>query len=134
MPHNTNTANVPTHNPYSPLDQSAMQPSTNGMTNGHSSSFNVTAPNAPVTYSRIQSVTADDRIEKPSIARANAAVSSDKPSGEPDYVEKYKDYVRPSSSPPPPCNLPIRKAAVQDANTQERVVRPPAARPVLGPR
>ena len=106
MPHNTTTANVPTHNPYSPLDQSAMQPSTDGMTNGHSSSFNVTAPNAPVTYSRIQAVSADDRIEKPSIARANAAVSSDKPSGDPDYVEKYKDYVclallAPSSYNPP---------------------------------
>ena len=62
--------------------------------NGARASFDVAAHNAPVTYSRAQAVNADDKLEKPGIARSNAAVSSDKPNGEPEHVKKYQDYVR----------------------------------------
>ncbi|KAL2109604.1 hypothetical protein VUR80DRAFT_2278 [Thermomyces stellatus] len=60
--------------------------------NGADSSFDVAVRKAPVTYSRTQAIHADDELEKPSIARGNAAVSRDKPNGEPEQVKKYQDY------------------------------------------
>ena len=65
----------------------------NGLHDGYGASFDVAARNAPVTYGRVQAVNADDKLEKPNIARANAAVSTEKPNGEPEFVKKYKDYV-----------------------------------------
>lgn len=60
---------------------------------GWRSNFDVAARHAPVTYKRVQAINSDDKLEKPSIARANAAVSNDKPNGEPEQVKKFKDYV-----------------------------------------
>ena len=65
----------------------------NGLHDGYDARFDVAARNAPITYSRVQAVNADDKLEKPNIARANAAVSSERPNGEPEQVKKYKDYV-----------------------------------------
>lgn len=67
--------------------------------NGDVPSFDTAVHNAPVTYKRAQAINADDKLEKPGIARANAAVSSDKPNGEPEQVAKYEDYVGRTSSP-----------------------------------
>lgn len=61
---------------------------------GASCNFNVAAQNAPVTYSRVQAIDADEKIDQPSIARANAAVSMEKPDGDPENTRKFKDYVR----------------------------------------
>lgn len=75
--------------------------------NGIRPSFDVAAYNAPVTYNRTQAINADDKIEKPSIARSNAAVSTDKPDGEPEHVKKYQDYVRLAGFPYPHFALPL---------------------------
>lgn len=96
--------------------------------NGDVPSFDTTVHNAPVTYRRVQAVNSDDRLEKPGIARANAAVSSDKPNGEPDQVAKYKDYVcRASISWDPWCEY-------RGTNCYALVVCSAATCDVLGPR
>ena len=69
--------------------------------NGDVPSFDTTVPKAPVTYRRVQAINSDDRLDKPGVARANAAVSNDKPNGDPEQVAKYKDYVGRSSYPEP---------------------------------
>ena len=60
---------------------------------GYSANFDVAVRNAPVTYSRVQAINSDDKLDKAGIARANAAVSSEKPNGEPEQIKKFKDYV-----------------------------------------
>ena len=75
-------------------------PSTSGNAKTHAAQnrdyahFDVAVPKAPVTYRRTQAVNSDDKLEKPGVARANTAVSRDKPEGEPEQVKKYQDYVR----------------------------------------
>lgn len=92
--------------------------------NGDTPSFDTTVHNAPVTYRRVQAINSDDKLEKPSIARANAAVSSEKPNGEPEQVAKYKDYV----------GIPPYLPRCRDTDCCALVVSPAAARAVLGPR
>jgi hypothetical protein len=46
-----------------------------------------------VTSRRPQAVIATDRIDHPSIARANMTVSTEKPEGNAEYTKKYQDYV-----------------------------------------
>jgi len=53
----------------------------------------VSVQECPPTQYRPQAVDTDLYIDKPSIARANRAVSTEKPQGSVSYSERYKDYV-----------------------------------------
>lgn len=48
-----------------------------------------------VTSRRPQAIIPSDRLDHPSIARANAAVSIEMPDGTPGYTKKFEDYVSP---------------------------------------
>ncbi|RYP10770.1 hypothetical protein DL764_000466 [Monosporascus ibericus] len=61
-------------------------------------SFALAAPKCPVTYERKLALDADQFLEKPSIARANVAVSDEAPYGQSDYARKYSNYVSNMSS------------------------------------
>ncbi|GAQ09865.1 probable peroxygenase 3 [Aspergillus lentulus] len=52
-----------------------------------------TAPNCPVTSERPPATSTATSIPNPAVARANAAVSIDKPNGDADYIAKYGDYT-----------------------------------------
>ncbi|KAL1869025.1 hypothetical protein Plec18167_008028 [Paecilomyces lecythidis] len=54
--------------------------------------FDVAVKQATVTQQRQPATTIDREIEKPGVARANRAVSTEEPDGTKEYVEKYKDY------------------------------------------
>jgi hypothetical protein len=58
-----------------------------------------TAPNCPVTSERPPATSTATSIPNPAVARANAAISADKPNGDADHIAKYGDYVHPSRSP-----------------------------------
>ncbi|KAK4108277.1 Caleosin-domain-containing protein [Canariomyces notabilis] len=62
-------------------------------TNGDPVDFDVAAPRCPPTSRRKQAVDTDAFISKPSIARANLAVSMAKPEGSPESQNKFKDYT-----------------------------------------
>lgn len=55
--------------------------------------FDLAAPKCPSTSSRKQAVDTDAFITKPSIARANLAVSTAQPEGSPESHNQFKDYV-----------------------------------------
>ena len=99
-----------------------------GHLNGDAPSFDTTVPKAPVTYKRVQAINSDDKLDKPGVARANAAVSSDKPNGEPEQVAKYKDYVGRTPTPRNP------RSGYRDTDRCASIDCPPAARIVLGQR
>jgi len=67
--------------------------------NGTSSSspsptFDVAVPQCPATSERPQALTLiPSEIDKPSIARANLAVSTDHPSGSTEYSRKFQEYT-----------------------------------------
>lgn len=54
--------------------------------------FDVTAAHCPPTVQRKQALDADSRVPKPSVARANRAVSTEKPEGSAGS-EKFRDYT-----------------------------------------
>ncbi|KAL2018110.1 hypothetical protein VTK56DRAFT_1240 [Thermocarpiscus australiensis] len=55
--------------------------------------FDVAAAKAPPTKERKQAIDTDAFIQKPSIARANLAVSTSKPEGSPESHNQFKDYT-----------------------------------------
>ncbi|GAB1317057.1 hypothetical protein MFIFM68171_07267 [Madurella fahalii] len=55
--------------------------------------FEVAAPKCPPTTRRRQAVDTDAFITKPSIARANLAVSTAQPDGSPESRNQFKDYT-----------------------------------------
>lgn len=60
--------------------------------NGDRMPFDVFVPDVPVTRSRFPATTIDKYIDRPSLPRANIAVSTDSPEGDEEYGAKYKDY------------------------------------------
>lgn len=55
--------------------------------------FDIVVKQATVTQQRRPATAIDRDIEKPGVARANRAVSTDEPEGKKEYVGKFKDYV-----------------------------------------
>lgn len=55
--------------------------------------FDVFVPDTPVTRSRFPATTIDKYVDRPSLPRANAAVSTDVPDGDDEYSTKYKEYT-----------------------------------------
>lgn len=55
--------------------------------------FDIAVKQATVTQQRRPATAIDRDIEKPGVARANRAVSTDEPEGKKEYVGKFKDYV-----------------------------------------
>lgn len=62
-------------------------------TNGDRITFDVFVPEAPVTRARLPGIVVDKYIDRPSIPRANRAVSVDWPEGDEEYGNKLKDYT-----------------------------------------
>lgn len=62
-------------------------------TNGTEPTFTRSVAHSSVTSQRPQAVDAANTVSYPSIARANAAVSIDKPNGDAGYSERFKDYT-----------------------------------------
>lgn len=67
--------------------------------------FDVAALKCPPTVRRKQAIDADAFISKPSIARANLAVSTAQPEGSPESRDQFKDYVGHTTASPlyPKC-------------------------------
>lgn len=61
-------------------------------TNGEKIPFDVFVPNAPITRRRFPATTVDKYIDRPSLPRANRAVSTDSPDGDDEYTSKFRDY------------------------------------------
>ncbi|RHZ46520.1 caleosin family protein [Aspergillus thermomutatus] len=62
--------------------------------NLNNQSFPITAPKCPVTSNRLPATsTATASIPNPGLPRGNAAISTDKPTGDAAYITKYGDYT-----------------------------------------
>jgi hypothetical protein len=68
-------------------------PTVHGGNNPGGMDFAVEAANCPQTIERKQAADADAFLPKPSIARANIAVSTAKPEGTVEAEEKFRDYT-----------------------------------------
>lgn len=65
---------------------------TSELVNGNKIPFDVFVPDAPVTRYRFPATTIDKYIDRPSLPRANIAVSTDAPEGNEEYASSFKDY------------------------------------------
>lgn len=84
--------------PSAPTVSGGSSPTAHGE---NSIDFDTEAPKCPLTGQRKQAADTDAFIRKPSIARANLAVSTSKPDGSLESHSRFKDYVSsPSSSLP----------------------------------
>ena len=64
------------------------------ISNGDSPSITVVAKEAPITVKRIPATHINAAIDNPGVARADIAVSIDKPSGDQEWASKVRGYVR----------------------------------------
>jgi hypothetical protein len=59
--------------------------------------FALSVKHCPPSQTRVPHADLDKYIDKPGLARANLAVSTDAPNGSAGHATKYKDYVYSSS-------------------------------------
>lgn len=88
------------------------------------------AKKCPVTKIRRPAIAAGSYIDEPGIPRASCAVSSEATHGSENYSAEFSDFVRPP-------RLSFTSASVLarvKLTIFSKLVRPPAARAVLGPR
>ncbi|GMF92606.1 unnamed protein product [Aspergillus oryzae] len=65
----------------------------NDMHNGDGPNITVVAKEAPITVKRIPATHINEAIDNPGVARADVAVSIEKPSGDQEWANKVRGYV-----------------------------------------
>ncbi|RAQ52827.1 calcium binding protein Caleosin [Aspergillus flavus] len=65
----------------------------NDMLNGDGPNINVVAKEAPITVKRIPATHINEAIDNPGVARADVAVSIEKPSGDQEWANKVRGYT-----------------------------------------